>query len=69
MASTKFPNCPNCGGLLFVEDDSYGEYLTCLGCAISYNLDMTPVRMTPEELYARYGIKLTEQEVGVRIGV
>ena len=55
------PSCPNCHGLLYVNDDGYEKYLTCFGCAREYNKDLTPRRMTIKELKSRHGIKFTEQ--------
>ena len=55
------PSCPNCQGLLYVNDDGYEKYLTCLGCSREYNEDLTSKRMTPYQLESRYGIKFSEQ--------
>ncbi len=51
-----FPKCPHCGGVLFLDNDGY----TCLGCAREFDFNMMPRRMSPDELYNRFGIKRTE---------
>lgn len=41
----KYPGCPHCGGLLYKDNDDYEDYLTCFGCARSFNFDMKPRRI------------------------
>ena len=58
----RYPKCPHCGGLLYVDIDGCEKYLTCLMCARKFDFDMEPKIMTPRMLDSRYGIKLTHAE-------
>ena len=55
----KYFRCPHCGGFLDVDNDGSEDYLTCCGCAKSFNLNRESMRMTPAELFKRIGIKLS----------
>lgn len=52
------PKCPNCGGILYLDNDGYEEYFTCVGCAREWNKDLSARRITVKEFETRFGIKL-----------
>ncbi len=52
-------NCPNCSGLLNRDYDGYENYLTCLMCGRSYELNGETMRMTPTEFKDRLGMEFT----------
>lgn len=54
------PRCPHCRKTLFTESDDFGNYYSCTQCAREFDLGMRPRRMTPKELYSRFGIKPIE---------
>ena len=54
-----YPKCPHCGSILRLENDGYENYLACFGCAREFDFNITPRRITPDELYNRLGIKRT----------
>ena len=53
--------CPNCGGACYRDTDKYEDYFICISCAREYNRDLTPRRMTIEQLKSRYGIEYSSE--------
>ena len=65
----KYPDCPRCGSLLYLGNDGFEKYLTCLTCSREFGLDMRPRIMTREELFSRYGVGLTKQKKYVNMSI
>ena len=42
--------CPHCGGYLYLDEDKYEKYFTCMVCAREYDLDGKPRRRIPPDL-------------------
>jgi len=41
----KQKRCPRCGGFLALDEDDCGKYLTCMGCARSFDLEGKPLEV------------------------
>ncbi len=50
--------CPHCGGTMIKDHDDCGDYYSCLYCSHEFNMDLTPMRVTVQQLYKQRGIKL-----------
>lgn len=55
--------CPNCGQRLFKASDEHDNYLTCPACVREYNYDLSPRRMTINELTERTGVTFVNGNV------
>ncbi len=58
MSSIIFKACPRCAGDLYLEEDTDGEYLSCLRCGyVTYPQNaLKRTAMFPEEASASAGV-------------
>ena len=63
----KQKRCPRCGGLLVLDEDDCGKYLTCMGCARFFDLEGKPLEVPQfikDELKSkRYGVSIGEEGI------
>ena len=45
----KWERCPRCGGLLYLDEDKYERYLTCIMCAREF--ERSPKRKMLKEVF------------------
>ena len=43
MTTFRFKGCPRCGGDLYLDEDEYGKFLSCLQCGFLRDVAINPV--------------------------